>query len=75
MILPNVTIGAFALVAAGAVVTRDVPAHALVLGNPARQAGYVCKCAMKLVDDGNGNFHCPVCQEHYTFQAEAEVAK
>lgn len=40
-ILPGLTIGARAMVAAGAVVTRDVPAHAIVMGNPARISGYV----------------------------------
>jgi len=43
-----VTIGRWAMVAAGAVVTRDVPAHALVRGNPARWAGWVCRCGAKL---------------------------
>jgi acetyltransferase-like isoleucine patch superfamily enzyme len=44
----GVTIGSFALVGAGSVVTRTVPAHALVLGNPARPHGYVCYCARPL---------------------------
>ncbi len=49
IILPNVTIGAFALIGAGSVVTRSVPAYALVYGNPARQHGYVCCCGQRLV--------------------------
>jgi acetyltransferase-like isoleucine patch superfamily enzyme len=47
-ILPGVTIGDFAMVGAGAVVTRDVPPHALVYGNPARVHGYVCACGANL---------------------------
>ncbi|QBD78380.1 N-acetyltransferase [Ktedonosporobacter rubrisoli] len=50
VIVCGVTIGEFALVGAGSVVTKDVPAYALVLGNPARQHGYVCRCARRLVD-------------------------
>lgn len=46
----GVTVGRFALVGAGAVVTHDAPAHALVLGNPARQHGWVCACARRLTD-------------------------
>ena len=49
VIVCGVTIGEFALVGAGSVVTRDVPPHALVFGNPARQHGYVCRCAYRLV--------------------------
>jgi acetyltransferase-like isoleucine patch superfamily enzyme len=41
-------VGPFALVAAGAVVTREVPGHALVVGNPARIAGWVCTCGQRL---------------------------
>src|SRR6185369_5570294 len=48
VILADLTIGEFAMVAAGAVVTKDVPAHALVLGNPARARGWVCRCGRVL---------------------------
>jgi acetyltransferase-like isoleucine patch superfamily enzyme len=44
----GVTIGAQAFVGAGSVVVRDVPAHALVVGNPARRTGWVCACTRKL---------------------------
>jgi UDP-2-acetamido-3-amino-2,3-dideoxy-glucuronate N-acetyltransferase len=47
-ILPGLRIGAWALVAAGAIVTRDVAAHALVAGTPARPRGWLCKCGAKL---------------------------
>lgn len=48
IILPGVTVGRFAMVGAGAVVTRDVAAHALVVGNPARRVGFVCACGHPL---------------------------
>lgn len=48
ILLPGVTIGCSAMVAAGAVVTKDVPAHALVMGNPARHSGWVCRCGARL---------------------------
>lgn len=47
-IVCGVTIGAYAMVGAGAVVTHDVPAYALVLGTPARQVGWVCACGERL---------------------------
>ena len=50
-IVCGVTVGPFALVAAGAVVTTDVPAHALVAGNPARRIGWVCRCGQSLPDE------------------------
>ncbi|HZU06154.1 MAG TPA: acyltransferase [Chloroflexota bacterium] len=48
VVVCGLEIGEFALVGAGAVVVRDVPAHGLVLGNPARLVGYVCACARRL---------------------------
>lgn len=48
-IICGITIGEYAMVGAGSVVTRDVPPHALVYGNPARVRGFVCKCGEKLV--------------------------
>jgi acetyltransferase-like isoleucine patch superfamily enzyme len=47
----GVTIGAAAFVGAGALVTHDVPAHALMLGSPARRVGWVCTCGDDLGDD------------------------
>lgn len=51
------TLGSWCYVGAGAVVTRDVPAHALVVGNPAQRIGWVCRCAARLADD----LTCPGC--------------
>ncbi|MEM4830176.1 MAG: acyltransferase [Zestosphaera sp.] len=47
-IICGVTIGEYAMVGAGAVVTKDVPPHGLVLGNPARLVGFVCFCGKPL---------------------------
>jgi UDP-2-acetamido-3-amino-2,3-dideoxy-glucuronate N-acetyltransferase len=54
-----VRIGAWATVAAGAVVTRDVPPHALVAGVPARQMGWVGHAGARL-QERDGRLHCPV---------------
>ena len=51
-ILPGVTIGQAAMVSAGAVVTRDVPDYALMIGNPARRKGWVCLCGETLRSRG-----------------------
>lgn len=66
VILPGLTIGRWALVAAGSVVTRDVPDHALVAGNPARQVGWACVCARPL-DPG---LRCPACHRAYRLTGE-----
>ncbi|MCW2144325.1 transferase hexapeptide (six repeat-containing protein) [Actinoplanes cyaneus] len=61
LLAPGVSIGADAMVAVGAVVHRDVPAHALVAGNPARQCGWVCTCGWTL----NADLACPGCGRTY----------
>ncbi len=68
-ILPGVRIGRFALIGAGAVVTKDVPEFGLVYGNPARIVGYVCECGARLSDHGD----CPACgRKHETKSGEKD---
>ncbi len=65
-----VTIGEWALVAAGSVVTKDVPAHALVAGNPARRIRWVGRAGVPLEDLGDGRFRCPETGETYVEKDE-----
>jgi UDP-2-acetamido-3-amino-2,3-dideoxy-glucuronate N-acetyltransferase len=65
VLVPGVTIGRWAMVAAGAVVTRDVPDFALVAGVPARQRGWVGRAGRPLEAVGSGRFRCPVSREEY----------
>lgn len=60
------TIGQYAFIGAGAVVTKDVPAHALMAGNPARQIGYMCECGEKL----DASLKCPICKKQYKTTGE-----
>lgn len=60
VILCGVTIGEFALIGIGSVVTKDVKPYSLVFGNPASLIGYVCKCGYK-VADANKNLKYSVC--------------
>jgi len=64
-IMCGTTIGQFAMVGAGAVVTQDVPDHALVLGNPARQVGWVCTCGETLTQRPDGLWYCQRCDTLY----------
>ncbi len=57
-------IGRYAFVGAGAVVTKDVPDYALVVGNPARVVGYVCECGNRLQKIETG-YKCELCNEEY----------
>lgn len=56
------SIGAHAFIAAGSVVTKDVPAHAIMMGSPARQRGWACECGETLEEA----LHCPKCGRQYT---------
>ena len=60
VIVPDTRIGRWAMVGAGAVVTRDVAPHELVVGNPARHAGYVCMCGRRLAPAADA-WQCTVC--------------
>ena len=59
------TIGRYAFVGAGSIVTKDIPDFALVIGNPARVCGWVCKCGEKLNFEGNQTAACKLCNEKY----------
>lgn len=64
-ILCGVTIGQYAFIGAGSVVTRDVPDYAIVAGNPARHKGYACRCGRKLSEQ----LKCS-CQQEYVLAGE-----
>ena len=69
IILPGITIGRFASIGAGACVTRDVRNHALVVGHPAKEAGWVCFCGMTLDE----TLTCPECTREFRQQDNAIV--
>jgi UDP-2-acetamido-3-amino-2,3-dideoxy-glucuronate N-acetyltransferase len=64
-------IGPFAFIGAGAVVTKNVPAYALVIGNPARQTGWMSEFGHKLKFDAEGLATCPESKEHYKLENNA----
>jgi acetyltransferase-like isoleucine patch superfamily enzyme len=83
VIVAGYDIGQFAMVGAGAVVTHEVPAHAIVAGNPARGIGWVCVCGQRLIDSTghpapatreryarDPELTCPACDRRFAFSAE-----
>jgi UDP-2-acetamido-3-amino-2,3-dideoxy-glucuronate N-acetyltransferase len=86
VVIAGTTVDRYATVGAGAVVTRDVPAHALVVGSPAHRIGWVCVCGARLEDaDGapasanppqytsRPGFHCSRCGRTYVYHIDREV--
>jgi UDP-2-acetamido-3-amino-2,3-dideoxy-glucuronate N-acetyltransferase len=71
-IVAGITIGDSAMVGAGAVVTKDIPNHALVFGNPARIQGFVCDCGIKLEKKGKKKnvmlLFCPQCGKEVSIE-------
>tara|TARA_B100000214_G_scaffold373889_1_gene355243 strand:+ start:140 stop:727 length:588 start_codon:yes stop_codon:yes gene_type:complete len=64
VVLAGVTIGEWSLIGAGSVVIRDVPSHALVVGNPGKQIGWVGKSGVQLIEDAN-YLVCPQTNERF----------
>lgn len=64
----GVEIGEYAMIGAGAVITKDVKPYALVMGNPARQTGWVSECGHKLHFDESGEAVCPETGEKYSLE-------
>ena len=62
-IVCGTTLGEYAFIGAGSVVTKDVPAYGLVVGVPGRRIGWMCKCGIRLPDSGEGT--CKACGEKY----------
>ena len=65
-IVCGITLGEFCFIGAGAVVTKDVPPYALVVGNPARQSGWMSEFGHKLLFDKNGIAICKESKEKYS---------
>ena len=68
-ILCGITIGEYAMIGAGSVVTKNVPDHSLWYGNPARFKGYLCNCGEKLDE----NLNCNQCGLKYHFNNEKRI--
>ena len=74
VIVCGVTIGKYALIGAGSVVTENIPPHALAYGNPARVRGFVCRCGRKLKTEEKKKTYvlmkCLLCREKYKIPIE-----
>jgi UDP-2-acetamido-3-amino-2,3-dideoxy-glucuronate N-acetyltransferase len=69
-IVCGIEIGEWAFVAAGAVVTKNVPSYAMMAGVPARQIGWACQCGVRLSQDGE-QLNCPECGRAYVLTVDS----
>ena len=69
-----VTIGEWSLIGSGSVVTKDVPPHALIVGNPARQVGWVGKSGQKLISISNVLWQCPETNVRYQIDITGKMS-
>jgi UDP-2-acetamido-3-amino-2,3-dideoxy-glucuronate N-acetyltransferase len=67
-IVCGITIGRYAFIGAGAVVTKNIPDYALVVGNPARQSGWMSEYGHKLIFNAEGIAVCPESKEEYVME-------
>jgi len=78
---PGIRLGAYSMIGMGSVVTHDVPAHSLVVGNPARAIGWVCACGQPLAIETDASTQltfgkpvsCRRCQRRYIFESPGRV--
>ena len=70
-VICGVTLGQYSFVGASAVVTKDVPDYALVVGNPAKRIGWVCECGERLPDD----LKCMSCGKAYVRKKKGILQK
>ena len=81
VVMCGVTIGEYAMIGAGSVVTKDIPSHAIAYGNPAEVRGFVCKCGRRLKEEEKRRkfilMKCSRCGEKYKIPAEnyAKIGK
>ncbi len=64
-IICGITLGSYCFIGASAVVTQDVSSHARMIGCPARERGFVCRCAHTLTADNADVWSCPECRRRY----------
>lgn len=67
-------IGKWAMVGAGAVVTKNVPDYAIVVGVPAKQTGWICECGNKILFENNKST-CKICKKQYVKKGENKISR